>query len=287
MKCILKNTMKINILFFLITSFTFGQNIISGKFEMKESIINKAEKLEYNFTTNNAQGLIKNDMITIYKTENFIYQKTTFDNKKYTEEELTSINSSIIVIQDEIRDEKYNEILIELPTRKLTEYTREIYFLESDYAVVENLPTMQWTLQSEQKQIGNFLCEKAKTTFRGRTYEVWYTSEIPINYGPWKFNGLPGLMVEIKDTQGIYTWQLTSFTPNIEIGIGLNEIHKKNSKFEIVSFKDFDEAIINKRQNNFLMISSRNENPNVKFSFDTYQDIEPINEWRTQTRWEF
>ena len=35
------------------------------------------------------------------------------------------------------------------------------------------------------------------------------------------------------------------------------------------------------------MISSRNENPNVKFSFDTYQDKEPINEWRTQTRWEF
>lgn len=169
----------------------------------------------------------------------------------------------------------------------MTEYTREIYFLEKDYAVVEDLPTIQWTLLSEQKQIGNFLCDKAKTTFRGRTYEVWYTSEIPITYGPWKFNGLPGLMVEIKDTQGIYSWQLTSFTPNIEIGIELNEVQKKNSKFEIISFKDFDEKAINKRKNDFLMISSRNENPNVRFSFDTYHDKEPINEWRTQTRWEF
>jgi len=279
--------MKKHIFLLLFTSIINGQNIISGKFVNKENLIDKAEKVTYKSTINFAPGLIKHEDILILKTENFIYQQTTFDSKKYTEAELISINSSIIVISDETQKEKYNEILIHLPSKKLIEFTREIYFLENDFAVEENLPTMKWSLLTEQKQIGKFLCEKAKTTFRGRTYEVWYTTEVPISYGPWKFNGLPGLMVEIKDTQGIYTWQLLSFVPNVDIKLDFKDIQAKNSKFESITFKAFDEKIIQKRKDDFLMISSRNENNNVRFSFDTLQEKEPINEWRKQNRWEF
>ena len=44
----------------------------------------------------------------------------------------------------------------------------------------------------------------AKTTFKGRNYFAWYSIEIPINSGPYKFNGLPGLVVELFDSKKHY-----------------------------------------------------------------------------------
>ena len=44
--------------------------------------------------------------------------------------------------------------------------------------------------------------------FRGRTYKAWYTMEIEIEEGPWKFHGLPGLIVEIADIWDHYHFTL-------------------------------------------------------------------------------
>jgi GLPGLI family protein len=39
-------------------------------------------------------------------------------------------------------------------------------------------------------------CHYAKTKFRGREWKVWFTEEIPVSLGPWKLNGLPGLILK-------------------------------------------------------------------------------------------
>lgn len=56
-----------------------------------------------------------------------------------------------------------------------------------------------WQITNETKQIQNLNCYKATTSFRGNTFEAWFTPEIPINVGPWKWYGLPGLIVEATD----------------------------------------------------------------------------------------
>lgn len=53
-----------------------------------------------------------------------------------------------------------------------------------------------------------YTCTKAITTFRGREYVAWFTDDIPIQNGPWKFCGLPGLIVKVNDTQNNYTYEL-------------------------------------------------------------------------------
>lgn len=45
----------------------------------------------------------------------------------------------------------------------------------------------------------DYKCIKATTRFRGRDYTAWVTKELPINDGPWKFYGLPGLILQIED----------------------------------------------------------------------------------------
>lgn len=71
--------------------------------------------------------------------------------------------------------------------------------------VAEKKFLFKWNLQNESKKIGKFTCYKATTQFRGREYIAWYTPEIPLPYGPWKLQGLPGLILEAYDSsQEIY-----------------------------------------------------------------------------------
>ncbi len=60
---------------------------------------------------------------------------------------------------------------------------------------------IQWQILPERKQISGYSCQKAIADFRGRTWEAWFTNEIPVSDGPWKFQGLPGLILEVTDSQ--------------------------------------------------------------------------------------
>jgi Protein of unknown function (Porph_ging). len=74
----------------------------------------------------------------------------------------------------------------------------------------EPIPKQDWEILDETKQISGYECQKATCSFRGRDYVAWFTSEIPVNEGPWKFSGLPGLIVKVHDTKEHYDFELYS-----------------------------------------------------------------------------
>ena len=63
-----------------------------------------------------------------------------------------------------------------------------------------------WELLPETDSVGGYLCQKAETEFKGRVYEAWFCPEIPIDAGPYKFRGLPGLILKVEDKAGDYSW---------------------------------------------------------------------------------
>ncbi len=65
--------------------------------------------------------------------------------------------------------------------------------------LVESKPRMQWNLTNEVKTIGDYACQKANLAFGGRTWEAWFSTDIPISDGPYKFYGLPGLIISLED----------------------------------------------------------------------------------------
>ena len=71
----------------------------------------------------------------------------------------------------------------------------------------ETLPKLQWQLTNDTKTIGSFKCLKATTTFRGRDYTCWYTTQIPLPYGPWKLQGLPGMILEATSRDGFVAFK--------------------------------------------------------------------------------
>jgi len=70
------------------------------------------------------------------------------------------------------------------------------------YKGTDPVGKMNWEITPDTATVFNYLCQKANLRFRGRNYEAWFTSQIPINDGPWKFFGLPGLILKVNDTDG-------------------------------------------------------------------------------------
>ncbi len=66
-------------------------------------------------------------------------------------------------------------------------------------------PDLNWVITTETKKIAGFRCAKATTTYRGRTWLAWFTTDIAVSYGPWKLLGLPGLILEAYDADERYT----------------------------------------------------------------------------------
>lgn len=67
---------------------------------------------------------------------------------------------------------------------------------------------INWKIENEKKKIGNFNCQKAICTLNNRKFIAWFTSDIPINDGPFRFKGLPGLIVELNDLNQYFTFSL-------------------------------------------------------------------------------
>ena len=83
--------------------------------------------------------------------------------------------------------------------------------IESKYAFGQDFlithESVKWNLSTETKVINTYNCKKATTTIeinrRGvkvkKKVVAWYASDIPLNFGPKFYNGLPGLILELQE----------------------------------------------------------------------------------------
>lgn len=106
-------------------------------------------------------------------------------------------------------DESTNTIVVDPKTIKLdkTTYFRTLnsnkvlynYELSGKTVMVEDImPDFNWNLDYlETKKIGEYICNKATLSYRGSEIEAWYASKLQVPFGPWKFKGLPGLILEL------------------------------------------------------------------------------------------
>ncbi|MCY1661028.1 GLPGLI family protein [Chryseobacterium sp. SL1] len=106
-----------------------------------------------------------------------------------------------VIIEKDKGIKQYRNILIDNIGKNDTYFTYQIK--KTNYLVSDNPPEIKWNLKyKETKKIGKYVCKKATATFRGTNIEAYYTPEIPVSIGPYKFKGLPGLILEVT-TVGI------------------------------------------------------------------------------------
>ena len=75
------------------------------------------------------------------------------------------------------------------------------------YAYEEDRP-LDWKVLAETTKIGDYKVQKAETDFAGRKWTAWFTTDLPYQDGPYKFTGLPGLIIKLEDSSGDYSFDL-------------------------------------------------------------------------------
>lgn len=102
----------------------------------------------------------------------------------------------------------------------------------------ESIKDFKWKLYDGKRTILNYQCKEAKITLYGRNYNAWYTSDIPIIDGPYKFSGLPGLILEVYDDNDNFHYKALAITKKI-----INVIYDTN--FNTIERKKLRDSKIN------------------------------------------
>ncbi|UOE39379.1 GLPGLI family protein [Chryseobacterium oryzae] len=105
----------------------------------------------------------------------------------------------------------------------------------------DTIPEIKWTINpTKKKKILGYDCLFATAIFRGRSWNAWFTKEIPVSYGPWKLHGLPGLILEAEDSSTAYSFIVKKITLNTQAilnKIFLDYIEEK--KKNLISFEEY------------------------------------------------
>lgn len=110
------------------------------------------------------------------------------------------------------------------------------------FFVLDSLHPMKWRLQQTQKKILGFNCNAATTVFRGRYFTAYYCPTLPVPDGPFKFGGLPGLILEVvsDDFEHIYRAEsINTFEPAC-----LSQNFEKRKSESFIDFSDFGPLFI-------------------------------------------
>jgi len=158
----------------------------------------------YDFAPNEFK---KDSLITNYmRLDTNGYESNFYNEVKFKVDSIKKTSNDIgLIVKAGRMDKDLNYDILKNYSNKEVLYSTK--FTTIDFRIPEReIPI--WELTNEDKVIGNWNCQKAKTYYKGRNWTAYFTSDIPINDGPYKFWGLPGFIVEIFDEDNLHKFFL-------------------------------------------------------------------------------
>ena len=142
------------------------------------------------------------------------YSKETFrdDSLRYNDKE-SWLKEGSLTLKKKQRANKAGMSYYVLTDLKLRTYTYKDKIGLNAFRYTDSLPTFNWQILPEHKNIAGHKCTKAVGKYMGRTYEAWFATDITACLGPWKFYGLPGLVMSVYDTHRQYTFTFIDMQP--------------------------------------------------------------------------
>lgn len=78
------------------------------------------------------------------------------------------------------------------------------------YLMEEAMETISWNIKKDIIVIAGKKAQLATCYYKGRNWSAWFSTEVPLPYGPWKLNGLPGLIMKAVDEKNEVTFEYVS-----------------------------------------------------------------------------
>lgn len=207
----MSKALMIIIYIFLATSLN-GQNKITANFKYKVTY-----ELTYALDTTNILNKKKDYMILLIGEGISSFSSRAKLIKNTVVVKGNTAHTSPMAITD------FQYVIIKNASKNFLAFTQQIAY---DYFYYKQpLDLFHWELQPESKIIDGYEVQKATTFFSGRHYVAWFAPKIAISDGPYKFNGLPGLILVLSDTAEHYKFILKAFEklkPELPFKINLN-----------------------------------------------------------------
>lgn len=230
--------MKIVLAFLVINNIIYSQNFTKGRVTYTTSISFDTINIANKYKKNKDYEVIKKTTLHILKESNSQSYLLSFNKDK-----------SFFTKEYYMENDGENKInLIEILVGKGSFYTDlktnmilcQIDFM-GDVFLVQYKP-IKWQVTQKTKRIGNYICYKA-TTLKivenkegkiTRVITAWYTPQIPTNFGPKQYYGLPGLILELQ------IGSLNFLATKIEISPKDLITIKKPAKGKVVTKAEFE-----------------------------------------------
>jgi GLPGLI family protein len=145
------------------------------------------------------------------KTESIFLDVSKKGSKFYSKDKF--ISDSVIEAQSKNQNRDFSKIkfgMIPYVVEKSYPDYKILFFnrLDMDEYKVSDERKLDWKILTEKEKVGEFNAQKATTDFAGRKWTAWFVTDIPIQDGPYKFHGLPGLIVKLEDKTNSHSFIL-------------------------------------------------------------------------------
>jgi len=168
--------------------------------------------------------------LRINNDNSLFYNTTKLENSYVHQERVVNVQQkkdvNVVWFENSKTDFTYNQ-------KYFTDFDNDSIIFNSNVftrkiIIKDTYKNLNWELSENSKDsiILGYKCQKATTKFRGRTYEAYFTTEIETNAGPWKFHGLPGLIMSVKSLDDYFIINATKY-----------QLKKENNKI-LNPFKD-------------------------------------------------
>lgn len=144
-------------------------------------------------------------------------------------------------------DYNLNFLFKEISTGKITVFDRVF----TDRYIYNDSVDFNWILTDSTSIICGQECHQATCQFRGRTWFAWYC-DIPVALGPWKFCGLPGLILKVEDSRREHVFCAINIRPSH------SQITKETRKYTMTERAKFNKALEYYMANSSKIVSNSN-----------------------------
>jgi GLPGLI family protein len=266
----------------IMKSLTNAKILDSGNIKITYSSTLVADSSKPDTKLNDIKILLIGDSI-----QHFYSYYARYKDSVVTSKEKGKGSASISPFPPDVFPEWYH-IYSNYPTGKQTVCDNISIF--QAYAYNEDLVDFpEWSITTETMTVLNYLCYKATCHYHGRNWEAWFTFDIPINTGPWKLRGLPGLILKANDDRQHYVFECSGIEKRREPIImyeraykdASNPAHTGTRKQYLKDLRKFYENYVD-----WLLINGSH----VWLLDDSgkkIEEIEPLNTKFTDQKWSF
>lgn len=193
--------------------------------------VTEIEAVEYTVTYSHTY---QRDSLADFKGQSDMYLFLGKKTSKFLSSELYSADTIMRNIDNSAEFQSFlldrNKPFPKLQYRIWKNYPQEgkLTYIEhipsQTYKYTESLEPFDWELLQETDTIQGYPSQKATCNYGGRRWVAWFTPEIAYSDGPYKFNGLPGLIIKLYDSRHHYEFEMVKIEkPDNELMIDITE----------------------------------------------------------------